>query len=125
MSQRILVIEDDEALSTLLRLMLKLSDWEIASATDGYEALERAHTFQPTLILLDIMLPGIDGIEVCRRLRAEPDTATIPIVALTIRSDAQTREATLEAGATEYWTKPTVPQELLSNVRRILGENAE
>ncbi len=122
MAQRILVVEDDNELSTLLRLMLRLSDWEIASAPNGEEALERAHTFRPTLILLDVMLPGMDGIEVCRRLRAEPDMAGVPVVILSAKSDPQTQQAAQNAGAIEYWTKPVLPQEFLANIRRVLGE---
>lgn len=122
MVQRILVVEDDNELSTLLRLMLKLSDWEISSAPNGEEALERAHIFRPTLVLLDIMLPGMDGIEVCRRWHADPEMTNVPVVILTAKSDPKTREAALQAGAVEYWTKPVVPQELLSNIRRVLGE---
>lgn len=125
MTQRILVVEDDNELSTLLRLMLKLSDWELASARDGYEAVERARAFKPTLVLLDIMLPDIDGVEVCRRLRALEGMADVPIVALSAKSDPKTRQAALEAGMLEYWTKPVIPQTLLANIRRIVGETED
>jgi len=125
MVQRILVVEDDDELSTLLRLMLKLSDWEIGSASNGYEALEQARIFKPTLVLLDIMLPGIDGIEVCRRLQADPDLKNIPVVILSAKGDPQTRQAAQDAGAIEYWTKPVVPQQLLGGIRRVLGENED
>jgi DNA-binding response OmpR family regulator len=121
MTQRILVVEDDNELSTLLRLMLRLSDWEIASAPNGEEALERACTFHPTLVLLDIMLPGMDGIEVCRRWHADPEMAQVPVVILSAKSDPKTREAAQQAGAVEYWTKPAVPQELLAGIRRVLN----
>ena len=121
MTQRILVVEDNDELSTLLRLMLKLSDWEIRSAVDGYEALERAREFRPTLVLLDIMLPGIDGIEVCRRLRAEPYMAGVPIVILSAKGDEPTRQAAQAAGAVEYWVKPVSPAEFLKDIRRVLA----
>jgi two-component system cell cycle response regulator len=122
MTQRFLVVEDDDELSTLLRLMLKLSEWELCSAKSGPEALERVKEFQPTLVLLDVMLPGMDGVQVCQRLHANPATAKLPIVALTAKSDPETKQAMLEAGALEYWTKPVIPQELLANIRRVLGE---
>ena len=121
MTQRILVVEDNEELSTLLRLMLKLSEWELCRAADGYEALERAREFRPTLVLLDVMLPGINGIEVCRRLRAEPYMAGVPIVILSSMSDKATRQAAQEAGAVEYWVKPVAPAEFLKDIRRVLG----
>lgn len=123
MTHSILVVEDDNELSTLLRLMLKLSDWDIASAASGEEALEQARALRPSLVLLDIMLPGMDGIEVCRQLRADPTMAGMPIVALSAKSDPRTRQAALEAGVLEYWTKPVIPHEFLSNIRRVLGES--
>lgn len=120
MVQRILVVEDDDELSTLLRLMFKLADWQICRAADGYEALEYASDFKPTLVLLDIMLPGMDGVEVCRRLRETPDMANVPIVVLSAKTDPETRKAAEAAGALEYWTKPIVPQVFLTNLRRVL-----
>jgi DNA-binding response OmpR family regulator len=121
MTQRILVVEDNDELSTLLRLMLKLSEWELCRAVDGYEALDRAREFRPTLVLLDVMLPGINGIEVCRRLRTEPYMAGVPIVILSSMSDKATRQAAREAGAVEYWVKPVAPAEFLKDIRRVLG----
>lgn len=123
MPHRILVVEDDEELSVLLRLMIKIkqSDWEFLSATDGRAALTRAEDFQPDLILLDIMLPEMDGITVCRTLREDPHWAKTKIVMLTALDDPKTRQTALEAGANDYWTKPIMPDELLDGILKILS----
>lgn len=123
MTKRILVVEDDQDLNILLRLMMKIkqSDWELLSATDGREALKRVEEFQPDLILLDVMLPEMDGIAVCRKLREDPRWAQTSIVMLTALHDAKTRTKALDAGANDYWTKPIMPDELLSGILEILG----
>jgi DNA-binding response OmpR family regulator len=123
MTHRILVVEDDEELSVLLRLMMKIkqSNWELLSATDGKEALKRAKEFQPNLILLDIMLPEMDGISVCKKLREDPHWAKTKIVMLTALVDQQTRETALAAGADDYWTKPIMPDELLDGILKIFS----
>jgi two-component system alkaline phosphatase synthesis response regulator PhoP len=123
MTHRILVVEDEEELSMLLRLMMKIkqSDWEMLSATTGIEALKRAEEFRPDLILLDIMLPEMDGISVCKKLREDPRWAKTSIVMLTALNDSKTRQAAKAAGANDYWTKPIMPQELLNGVLKALG----
>jgi len=122
-THRILIVEDDNELSALLRLMLRLSDWEISSACNGLQALERAETFRPDLVLLDIMLPGMDGIQVCQRLRAKPFMAQVPIVMLSVQRDPSIRAAAFAAGAVDYWAKPIMPQEFLTQIKRVLGED--
>jgi DNA-binding response OmpR family regulator len=123
MTHRILVVEDEEELSMLLRLMMKIkqADWELLSATNGKEALKRVEEFLPDLVLLDIMLPELDGISVCRNLRADPRWANTKIVMLTALDDSKTRHTALAAGANDYWTKPIMPDELLNGLLRILG----
>ena len=120
MTHRILVVEDDEELSVLLRLMMKIkqADWELLSATTGREALLRAAEFQPDLILLDIMLPELDGLSVCQKLRGDPRWAATKIVMLTALDNAKTRASALAAGANDYWTKPILPDELLAGILR-------
>ena len=117
------MVEDDEELSILLRLMMKIkqSDWELLSAADGKEALKRVEEFRPDLILLDIMLPGLDGVSVCKRLREDPRWAKIKIVMLTALDDSKTRQSAAAAGADDYWTKPIMPDELLRGVLKVLG----
>jgi DNA-binding response OmpR family regulator len=121
--KRILVIEDDADLSMLLRLIMKIqqSDWELSSATNGTDALAQIEKFQPDLILLDIMLPGMNGIEVCRRVQSEARWSQIKVIILSALSDLATQREALAAGALEYWTKPITPDELLDGIQRVLG----
>jgi DNA-binding response OmpR family regulator len=121
--KRILVIEDDADLSMLLRLIMKIqqSDWELSSATNGADALAQIEKFQPDLILLDIMLPGMNGIEVCRRVQSEARWSQIKVIILSALSDLATQREALAAGALEYWTKPITPDELLDGIQRVLG----
>ncbi|HEY4723680.1 MAG TPA: response regulator [Anaerolineae bacterium] len=121
--KRILVVEDDTDLSMLLRLIMKIqqSDWELNSAKTGTDALTQVEKLQPDLILLDIMLPGMNGIEVCRRVQSETRWSRIKIVILSALSDLATQREALAAGALEYWTKPITPEELLNGIQRVLG----
>ena len=121
--KRILVVEDDRDLSMLLRLIMKLQqpDWELNSATTGTEALTQIEISQPDLILLDIMLPGMNGIEVCSRIQAEARWSQIKIIVLSALSDLVTQREALAAGALEYWTKPITPEELFDGIQRVLG----
>jgi DNA-binding response OmpR family regulator len=123
MAKRILVVEDENDLSVLLRLILKIkqSDWELLSATTGPEAIQRTQEFKPDLILLDIMLPEMNGIQVCQQLRDDPKWSKTKIVMLTALADAKTRRSALEAGADDYWTKPVMPDDLLSNIQEVLA----
>jgi DNA-binding response OmpR family regulator len=122
MPKRILVVEDDNDLNMLLRLMMKIKqeDWELSSATTGSDAMEQVKQLNPDLVLLDIMLPGISGLEVLRRLRADPRRSDLKIVMLTALSDAGTREQAMTLGATDYWTKPFTPTELLERLQSVL-----
>ncbi len=124
MTHRILVVEDEEELSILLRLMMKIkqSDWDLLSAADGKEALKRVEEFRPDLVLLDIMLPSLDGISVCQKLREDARWAETKIVMLTALDDSRTRQRALDAGADDYWTKPILPDELLSGVLKVLSK---
>ena len=122
MPKRILVVEDDNDLNMLLRLMMKIKqeDWELNSATTGPEALKQAEQIDPDLVLLDIMLPEMSGMEVLQRLRADPRWSDLKIVMLTALSDAGTREQAMALGATDYWTKPFTPTELLERLQSVL-----
>ncbi len=120
MSQRILIIEDEKALRELLCFHFKEAGYEVASATSGEEGLSFIQKSPPALIILDLMLPGIDGTEVCRRLKADPVTRSIPIVILTAKTQEIDRVLGFELGAEDYVTKPFSPRELLLRVRTIL-----
>ena len=117
MSQKILVIEDEEGIIHLLQLYLKDAGYQVVSAKDGADGLALHARESPDLVILDIMLPAIDGFEVCRRIRAWSQT---PILMLTARGDEDDRIAGLEIGADDYLVKPFSPRELVSRVRAIL-----
>lgn len=124
--KRILVVEDDNSLSVLLRLIMKVQqdDWEVSSAATGVEALAQVEKFLPDLILLDIMMPEMDGLEVARRLKGDERYKDQKIVILSALSDAETQRKAMEAGVVEYWTKPISPDELRDGMLRVLGPDA-
>jgi len=117
MSQKILIIEDEEGIIHLLNLYLKDAGYEVVVAKDGADGLALHARAHPDLVLLDIMLPAIDGFEVCRRIRAWSKT---PILMLTARSSEDDRIQGLDLGADDYLVKPFSPRELVSRVRAIL-----
>ncbi|GAC1349186.1 MAG: response regulator transcription factor [Ktedonobacteraceae bacterium] len=117
MSQKILIIEDEEGIIHLLNLYLKDAGYDVVVARDGADGLALHARAHPDLVLLDIMLPAIDGFEVCRRIRAWSKT---PILMLTARSSEDDRIQGLDLGADDYLVKPFSPRELVSRVRAIL-----
>jgi DNA-binding response OmpR family regulator len=117
MQQKILVVDDDKKTVDLIRLYLEKERYLISTAFDGQAALDLARQRQPDLIILDWMLPGIDGLHVCRLLRAESD---IPIILLTARSTEDEKLLGLNLGADDYLTKPFSPRELVARVRVVL-----
>lgn len=119
-SERILVVEDEEALSDILRDALKRHGYKIERAFDGDTGLEMAEKLLPDLIILDIMLPQMDGWEVCRRLKENKKTSAIPIILLTARRDEQDVVAGLDLGADDYIRKPFSLIELAARVRSVL-----
>ncbi|MBG6085606.1 MtrAB system response regulator MtrA [Zhihengliuella flava] len=114
MKARILVVDDDDALAEMIGIVLRNDDFEPVFCNDGAKALDTFHEVQPDLVLLDLMLPGIDGIEVCRQVRAESD---VPIVMLTAKSDTADVVRGLESGADDYVPKPFKPAELIARVK--------
>ena len=114
MSARVLVVDDDQALAEMLGIVLRKEGYEVASCADGGRAMPMFREFRPDLVLLDVMLPSKDGIEVCRELRGE---SGIPVVMLTARTDTKDVVLGLEAGADDYVVKPFKPQELLARIR--------
>ncbi len=116
-SGRVLVVEDDEAIADVLRRTLRQEGHDVRSTGDGIEALRAAEEFVPDLVVLDLGLPGLDGVEVCRRLRAESD---VPILILTARADLDDRVDGLDSGADDYLVKPFERQELLARMRALM-----
>jgi DNA-binding response OmpR family regulator len=117
MVEKILVVEDEISLQETLAYNLKRQGYEVQTCGDGLCALDTARTFRPDLVLLDVMLPGLDGFEVCRVLRQE---MTTPVLMLTARDDEIDRVVGLEVGADDYMTKPFSMRELLARVKAML-----
>jgi DNA-binding response OmpR family regulator len=117
MTDRILVVDDEQKIIDLARMYIEQEGYTVESATDGRKALEKIQTDEPALIVLDLMLPGLDGLEICRRVRAESD---VPIIMLTARSDDIDKIVGLELGADDYLTKPFNPRELVARIKAIL-----
>jgi two-component system, OmpR family, phosphate regulon response regulator PhoB len=120
MVPRITVVEDEEALSVLLRYNLEAEGYEVDTVLRGDEAEVRLQERVPDLLILDWMLPGVSGIELCRRLRARPDTERLPIIMLTARSEESERVRGLATGADDYVVKPFSTPELMARVRAML-----
>ena len=114
---RVLVVEDDEEIADVLRRSLRQEGHEVRTAADGEEALASAHDFAPDMVVLDLGLPKLDGVEVCRRLREESD---VPILILTARADTDDRVRGLDAGADDYLVKPFERAELLARLRALM-----
>ena len=121
MASTILILEDDPHTVEVVQLYLRRDGHNVLSAPDGIAGLSLAREAQPDLIVLDLMLPGMDGIEVCRALRRESD---VPIVMLTARAEEEDRLAGLDMGADDYVTKPFSPRELAARIRAVLRRTA-
>jgi two-component system phosphate regulon response regulator PhoB len=119
--QRILVVDDEPEAVELVEFNLKQAGYAVVTASDGAEALKKAHAQTPDLIVLDVMLPEMDGFEICKTLRLEPSTARVPIIMLTAKAAEIDRVLGLELGADDYLTKPFSPRELLLRVKKILA----
>ena len=120
LKRRILIVDDEPDTLELLEFNLRNAGYDVYAAEDGAEALRLAHKSAPDLIILDLMLPELDGLEVCKILHADPLTARVPILMLTARAAEVDRILGLELGARDYVTKPFSPRELLLRVRNLL-----
>jgi two-component system phosphate regulon response regulator PhoB len=118
--ERILVIEDEEDILALLQYNLAREGYLVSSAASGEAGLQAARAERPDLVLLDLMLPGMDGLEVCRRLRLDEQTREVPVVMLTAKGEEADVVAGLELGADDYVTKPFSPRVLVSRLRAVL-----
>lgn len=119
-TNKILVVDDDSDILELLQYNLEKEGYEVKTANSGQKALDIAPLFMPNLILLDIMMPGMDGVETCRLLRDNPDFADVHIMFLTARSEEYSEVAAFDAGADDYISKPIKPRALLSRIGAIL-----
>lgn len=123
MGMKILLVEDDKNLNMMLKLILKNKklDWELETAHSGDEALKTLQAFRPDAVILDIMMPGMDGIELAREIRKDPRLTRCKLAALSALGDPETKKKALAAGISEYWTKPIVPDVLVANLQKLLG----
>jgi two-component system phosphate regulon response regulator PhoB len=118
---RILLAEDDPDIRHLVTFKLQRAGFDVTAVADGFAALRDAHAHPPDLVLLDVRMPRISGIEVCRELRADRRTAGVPIIMLTAQARSQDLEQAFAAGATDYVVKPFSPRELLDRVETVLA----
>ena len=125
MAEKILIIDDDVETLKLVGLMLQKQSYQIVAANNGPQGLEQAEKENPDLILLDVMMPGMDGYEVAKRLRANPLTANTPILMFTAKTQLDDKVSGFEAGADDYLTKPTHPSELNAHVKALLARTSK
>ena len=120
MTRKILVIEDDPSALRFTAYALQQEGYQVLTAANGVEGLKRAQEEEPDLLVLDVMLPGMDGFELCHRLRHAPATARLPILMLSVKGRESDRNMGLMVGADQYLTKPIGPAELVAGVGRLL-----
>jgi two-component system phosphate regulon response regulator PhoB len=119
-AERILVVDDEPDLLELVRVNLDQAGYEVRTASSGREALDQLRASLPDLVVLDLMLPDVTGTEICRQLRADPESVDLPVIMLTAKADEVDRVVGLELGADDYVTKPFSPRELALRVRAVL-----
>lgn len=125
MNRTALLCDDDPLLVDLVQYRLAARGWEVIVARDGGEAMERLAEATPDAIILDAMMPVLDGYEVLRRLRESPATATTPVIMLTARKQETDVLRALDLGASDYMVKPFIPEELVARLARLTGEQAK
>jgi two-component system cell cycle response regulator len=118
MSKKILLADDEEDIKVVLKMFLESKGYEVCTAFDGLDTIDQVKREQPDVILLDIMMPLIDGFEVCKKLKADPTTAQIPVIMLSAASHAESIKRGLDAGAIDYLVKPFEPEHL----QKLLGK---
>jgi two-component system, OmpR family, alkaline phosphatase synthesis response regulator PhoP len=118
---RILVVDDEIYIVHILDFSLGMEGYEVLTALDGEQALEKARTEKPDLIVLDIMMPKLDGYETCKRLKADPATKDVPVILLSAKGRNVDQKVGFEVGADDYITKPFSPRKLVERINAILG----
>ena len=125
MKQKILLVDDEPDVLELLEFNLEAAGYSTVTAVDGADALAKARRYQPSLIIMDVMMPEMNGLEACKVLRRDPNLATVPIILLTARAGEIDRVLGLELGANDYLTKPFSPRELVLRVKELLRRTTE
>lgn len=124
-SETILIIDDDPATTRLLEVLLTREGYNIRTENLSANAVESSKEYNPNLIILDLMMPGIDGMTVCKDMKKDPDLGDVPIIMFSAVSQAEVQTKALEAGINEYITKPIHPNDLKQRIRRWLDQNKE
>jgi len=123
MERTVLIIEDEKLIIVSTQMVLEAAGFRVESATNGEEGIERARQLAPDLILLDIMMPGIDGWETLTRLKRDPESAAIPVIIFTAREHARGHQKSTEMGAADYFRKPFEPDELIELVEKHVSQS--
>ena len=123
MAKKILLADDEEDVKVVLKMFLESKGYVTCSAYDGRDAIDQAKNEKPDAILLDVMMPLVDGFEVCRKLKSDPNTANIPIIMLSAASHAESVQKGLDSGALEYLVKPFEPENLLKVLDSVFEES--
>lgn len=124
MKRRLLVVDDEPSIAKIVRKQLEVAGYEVTVAVDGLEGLTKAREMMPELIVLDVMLPKMNGTEVCSTLKADPKTKSIPILMLTAKAQRTDKDIGLQAGAEAFLTKPFHLDELLAKIKALLEASA-
>ena len=122
MEHKVLVIEDDPATSRLVEYSLRHAGYQVIRAANGLEGIRMACSEAPDLVILDVMLPGLDGYEICHRLKADAATARLPILMFSAKAQEIDRNTGLKVGADEYLTKPAAPADIVGRVQKLLAK---
>ena len=123
--KRVLAVDDEPHILKLIAFSLRAHGFEVLEASDGLSAITVAEAEHPDLILLDVMMPALDGYEACRRLKASPATADIPIFMLTAKAQSAEQQTGLDAGAMDYICKPFTPKDLVATVEKFFAEQTD
>jgi DNA-binding response OmpR family regulator len=121
--KKVLLVDDSKTILLMERMILGNGPWELVVAFDGEDAVEKARAELPDLILMDVVMPRMNGFDACRQLRARAETAHIPIIMVTTRGETESVEAGYESGCADYVMKPIDPEELLAKVESYLGDD--
>ena len=122
MERTVLIIEDEKLIIVSTQMVLEAAGFRVESATNGEEGISKARDLSPDLILLDIMMPGIDGWETLTRLKRDPDTSTVPVIIFTAREHTRGHQKSTEMGAADYFRKPFEPDELIELVEKHVSQ---
>lgn len=120
MSASVLVIDDEPKIRSMLKDMLGLMGYDVYEATDGVDGLEKVAEHHPDAIILDVMMPRMDGLTMCRQLRQNPESSTLPVIMISGKTDFGAEQAGLDAGATKYFFKPIGMGDLMSSLRELI-----